>query len=41
MLTNTICNVTCAKLENCFEISYKAIIVFVSGYKSVAYGDSM
>ena len=29
-----------AKLENCFEISYKAIIVFVSGSKSVIYGDS-
>lgn len=34
MLTNTFCNVTCAKLENCFEIIYKAIIFFVSDYKS-------
>lgn len=35
MLTNTICNVTDAKLENSIEISYKAIILSLSGSKSV------
>lgn len=40
MLTNTFCNVTNAKLENSMQIGYNSIIVSVSGYKSVAYGDS-
>lgn len=40
MLTNTVCNVTCAKLRNSMEINYKTIIVSASGYKSAVYGDS-
>lgn len=35
MLTNAICNVTCAKLGFSIEISYNSIMAFISGSKSV------